>query len=79
MTAAIGVLLVGIIFMCASVLRLPGPHSLLFVAAVWALSSASARFLIEAEYIAPSEALAFTGTLSFAVAPICLWILWRAQ
>lgn len=77
LVAAVGVFLIGLIIMAAALLRLNGAHEILFVAAVWALSSAASRLVVYSGRSSAEDALTFTGTLSFGILPTILWILWR--
>jgi hypothetical protein len=74
--AAVGVLIAGLIMLIVSLARLRSAYTVLFVAGVWALSSSAARLLWVGGYISGQNAMEFSGTLSFAIIPICLWVIW---
>jgi len=74
--AAVGVLIAGLIMLAVSLVRLRAAYTVLFVAGVWAVSSSFARLLWVGGYVSGQNALEFSGTLAFAVVPVCLWVIW---
>jgi hypothetical protein len=74
--AAVGVLITGLIMLIVSLAHLRSAYTVLFVGAVWALSSSVARLLWVGGYVSGPHVLEFSGTLAFAVVPICLWAVW---
>ena len=76
MTTSIGVLIVGLIVLTASLFRPHAAPAILFVMAIWVISAAGARLLHSLDILTAHDALQFTGLLAFAIIPICLWLIW---